>query len=364
MIPFVDLKQDYAAQKEDIDAALHRVTERGWYILGAELDDFERRYAAYCETRHCMGVGNGLDALTLTLRAMDIGPGDEVIVPAHTFVATWLAVSHVGAKPVPVEPVASTFNLDPDRLEEAITPRTKAVIPVHLYGQPADMDAIVSVARSRGIKVLSDGAQAHGARYRGKPVATWGDATAWSFYPTKNLGALGDGGAVTTNDDELAEKLRSLRNYGSRVKYLNERIGWNSRLDEMQAAILATKLARLEQNNQRRRTIAATYLSELRNLTLALPEVPEWAVPVWHLFVVRHRERDTFAAKLRNLGVETAIHYPVPPHRQPAYAGMGYSPGALPVTEALHKQVVSLPIGPHLSDAQVAAVIDAVKASV
>lgn len=361
MIPFLSLKRDYEAQKPAIDAAVRRATESGWYILGAELAEFERRYAAYCGVGHCVGVGNGLDALALALRAFGVGTGDEVIVPSNTFVATWLAVAQVGAVPVPVEPSEDTFNIDPARIEAAVSGRTKVVLPVHLYGQPADMDAIVSVARSHGLRVLADGAQAHGASCRGRSAATFPDATAWSFYPTKNLGALGDGGAVTTDDAVLADRIRVLRNYGSREKYHNQVAGFNSRLDEIQAAVLSAKLERLDDYNARRRAIADRYRKALVDAPISLPQVPDWADPVWHLFVIRHPERKRLTEGLYERGVETAIHYPVPPHLQPAFAALGYRRGDFPIAEAIHDQVISLPLSPHMSDADVDRVIAAVQ---
>jgi len=328
-----------------MEEAVARVLRSGWYLLGEELRAFEQEYAAYLGVDHCVGVANGLDALHLALRAMGVGRGDEVIVPANTYIATWLAVSHAGATPVPVEPDERTYNLDPARIAAAITPRTKVILPVHLYGQPADMDPILEIARSHGLRVLEDAAQAHGARYKGRRVGGLGDATAWSFYPAKNLGALGDGGAVTTNDDELAEKISLLRNYGSRQKYVHEVQGFNSRLDDIQAAVLRVKLEHLDEWNRRRQEIAALYLDAFAGTPLVLPHVPAWAEPVWHLFVVRHRDRADLQGRLRADGVETLIHYPTPPHLQDAYRGL--VPGRFPVTEAIHREVLSLPIGPH-----------------
>jgi dTDP-4-amino-4,6-dideoxygalactose transaminase len=322
---------------------------------------FEQEYAAWCGTRHAVGVANGLDALVLALRGWGIGPGDEVIVPSNTYIATWLAVSHVGATPVPVEPDARTYNIAPARIAAAITPRTKAIIPVHLYGQPADMAPILALAKQHGLRVLEDGAQAHGAQYQGRRLGGHGDAVAWSFYPGKNLGAIGDGGAVTTNDDALAARLRELRNYGSKVKYHNEIIGYNSRLDELQAALLRAKLPVLEAQNQRRAVIAQRYLEAFSGLDLLLPHVPEFANPVWHLFVVRHKQRDLLARRLGELGVGTMIHYPIAPHLQPAYASLGMAQGSLPVSEAMHAEVLSLPIGPTQSDADTDRVIAAVR---
>lgn len=348
MIPFLDLKAPHVELREEITTAIARVVDSGWYILGPEVDAFEAEYAAYCEARHCIGLANGLDALHLALRAMDVGPGDEVIVPSNTYIATWLAVSQCGATPVPVEPDERTYNIDPSLLEAAITPRTKVILPVHLYGQPADMDPILAIARKHGLRVLEDGAQAHGARYKGQRIGAHGDAVAWSFYPGKNLGALGDGGAVTTDDPELADRIRVLRNYGSRVKYVNEVQGYNSRLDPLQAAVLRVKLARLDAWNARRVDVAAAYLQGLDGCGLALPHVPEWAAPAWHLFVVRHPQRDALQQRLSEAGVGTLIHYPIPPHRQAAYAVAGFAPEAFPLASRMADEVLSLPMGPHL----------------
>lgn len=360
-VPFLDLKAVQMQQREELRAACDRVLDSGWYVLGQEVAQFEAEYAAWCEAQHCVGVANGLDALTLALRAMDVQPGDEIIVPSNTYIATWLAVSHLGAVPVPVEPDALTFNLDPARLEAAITPRTKVILPVHLYGQAAELAPILEIARKHGLRVLEDAAQAHGARYRGQRVGAHGDAVAWSFYPGKNLGALGDGGAVTTNDPALADRLRVLRNYGSRVKYHNEVAGHNSRLDELQAALLRTKLPVLAAQNERRAAIAQTYLQGMAGLGLALPFVPPGHEPVWHLFVVRHPRRDALAQGLAALGVHTMIHYPIAPHLQPAYASLGLKPGSLPISEAMHAQVLSLPMGPTQTDAQTEHVVAAVR---
>ncbi len=309
---------------------------------------------------YCVGVGNGLDALHLALRAMGVGPGDEVIVPSNTYIATWLAVSHAGARPVPVEPDPKTYNIDPDRIASAITPRTKVILPVHLYGQPADLDPIIEIAKRHGLYVLEDAAQAHGALYKGRRVGIHGDAVAWSFFPSKNLGAFGDAGAVTTNNPEIAEKVMLMRNYGSRVKYINETLGFNSRLDPLQAAVLRVKLAYLDEWNRRRQKIAALYLRELKGTGLTLPYVPAWAEPVWHLFVVRTQMRDALQAHLEERGIGTLIHYPIPPHRQQAYAHLGLPEGSLPIAEAIHREVLSLPIGPHLSVENVERVIEAV----
>jgi dTDP-4-amino-4,6-dideoxygalactose transaminase len=293
-------------------------------------------------------VGNGLDALHLILRGYGIGACDEVIVPSNTFIATWLAASYAGATPVPVEPDARTYNIDPALIEAAITDRTKAIIVVHLYGQPADMDAINAIAERHHLKVIEDAAQAHGARYKGRRVGSLGDAAAFSFYPGKNLGAIGDGGVVVTNDPNLAERVRVLGNYGSHIKYHNEVKGYNSRLDELQAAFLRAKLPVLDEWNARRKAIAAQYLRQLEASTLILPHVPDWAEPVWHLFVVRSQQRDALQKHLGDAGIGTMIHYPIPPHLQSAYLELEYGPGSFPISEIIHKQVLSLPIGPHL----------------
>lgn len=361
-IPFLDLKSPYAECKEELDAAYHRVMASGWYVLGDEVEAFEAEFAAYCETKRCVGVANGLDALHLIVRALGIGPGDEVIVPANTYIASWLAVTHAGATPVPVEPVESSYNIDPLRIERAITPRTKAIMAVHLYGQPADMDPINAVARKHGLKVIEDCAQAHGARYKGHKVGGLGDAAGFSFYPGKNLGAIGDGGAVTTNDPELAERIQVLRNYGSKVKYQNRVIGYNSRLDELQAALLRVKLTKLDEWNDRRREVAALYLRELSGLKqLVLPPVPEWAEPVWHLFVVRHADRDALQNNLGAAGVGSMIHYPTPPHLQSAYADFNLCEGSFPISELMAKEVLSLPMGPHLDGPSCSGVLAAIK---
>jgi dTDP-4-amino-4,6-dideoxygalactose transaminase len=349
-IPFLDLRPAYLELKDELDAAWHRVMDSGWYLLDSELESFEQEYAAYCGAKYCIGVGSGVDAVHLALRSCEIGPGDEVIVPSNTFIATWLAVTFAGAVPVPVEPDPKTFNLDPGRVAAAITPHTRAIIPVHLYGQPADMDPIIAIAEKHGLRVLGDAAQAHGARYKGRRVASLGNATAHSFYPSKNLGAFSDGGAVTTDDASLADKLRELRNYGSKVKYHHERIGINSRLDELQSSFLRIKLAKLDEWNARRKTIAHYYLSQLQGLPeLALPFVPPDIDPVWHLFVVRHPRRDELQRHLAEAGIGTLIHYPVPPHLSGAYSDLGQRHGAYPIAEELSRTALSLPIGPHLN---------------
>jgi dTDP-4-amino-4,6-dideoxygalactose transaminase len=360
MIPFLDLKSINLSYAEDFHHALDRVLASGWFILGKEVEQFESEFAQYCQTRRAIGVANGLDAIFLILKAYGIGPGDEVIVPSNTYIATWLAASHCGAVPVPVEPDALTYNIDPARIEAAVTPRTKAIIAVHLYGQAAEMDPINEIARRHGLKVIEDAAQAHGALYKGRRVGSLGDAAAFSFYPGKNLGALGDAGAITTNDDGLAEQLFALRNYGSRKKYHNEVIGFNSRLDELQAALLRAKLPRLDDENRHRSVLAERYLKGLSALPLELPVVPEFASPVWHLFVVRHPARDDIAKYLNERGIGTMVHYPIAPHMQPAYAGLGLAKGEFPIAEMMHETVLSLPIGPTMSVDECDAVIDAI----
>lgn len=346
MIDFLDLKRINAAHDPAIRAAIDRVLASGWYVLGAENDAFEAEFAAYCEAPHCVAVANGLDALHLVLRAWDIGAGDEVVVPSHTFIATWLAVTQTGATLVPVEPDARTGNLDPARLEAAITPRTKAVVPVHLYGQPADMTAIIAIAARHGLKVLEDAAQAHGARHHGRRAGSLGHAAAFSFYPGKNLGALGDGGAIVTTDAALAARLRELRNYGSAVKYRHDLQGVNSRLDELQAAVLRAKLPHLDAENAHRRAFAARLTAALHGLPLGLPAVQAGNDPVWHLYVIRSPARDALQAALKARGVASLVHYPTACHRQRAYAGTAWP--ALPLAEAWAREVLSLPIGPHL----------------
>jgi dTDP-4-amino-4,6-dideoxygalactose transaminase len=353
-VPFLDLRAAYLELKPEIDAAIARVLDSGWYILGPEVEAFEAEWAAYCGASHAVGVGNGLDALTLALRALEIGPGDEVIVPSNTYIATWLAVSAVGATPVPVEPELTTYNIDPALIPAAITPRTKALLPVHLYGQPADLDPILAIARTHNLAVVEDAAQAHGARYKGRRIGAHGDVVCWSFYPGKNLGALGDAGAITTNRTDLTDRIRLLRNYGSREKYVNEVQGVNSRLDPIQAAVLRVKLKVLDEWNAHRCRIAALYTQELAGRDLLLPYTPKWAEPVWHLFVVRSSERDALQKRLSAAGIGTLIHYPLPPHRQQAFASN--SRASLPIAERLANELLSLPIGPQLSEEQTFAV--------
>lgn len=361
-VDFLNLRAINELYRDRLTDAFNRTLDSGWYILGKEVESFESEFSNYSEVKNCIGVANGLDALHLILVAFGIGAGDEVIVPSNTYIATWLAASYAGAVPVPVEPDEATYNIDPARVEAAITPRTKAVIAVHLYGQPADMDSLMAICRKYNLKLIEDAAQAHGARYKGRRVGGLGHAAGFSFYPGKNLGALGDGGAVTTNDDRLADKLRVLRNYGSRIKYHNEVRGYNSRLDELQAAFLRVKLEDLDAQNERRREIARRYLAKLADVDgLKLPFVPDWADPVWHLFVVRHSRRDALQVWLHSQGVGTMIHYPIPPHRQAAYGDFDSSSGDLLIAEEIHAEVLSLPMDPSMSDANVERVIDCCK---
>jgi dTDP-4-amino-4,6-dideoxygalactose transaminase len=360
-VPFLDVGATYQELKPELDAAVARVLEGGWYILGAEVTAFEGKFAAFVGSRHCVGLGNGLDALMLGLRAMGVKAGDEVIVPSNTYIATWLAVSMVGATPVPVEPLEQTYNIDPSKLEAAITTKTKVILPVHLYGQAADLSPILELAKKHELFVLEDAAQAQGAKYNGARIGAHGDAVAWSFYPGKNLGAFGDAGALSTNNSEIAERVRTLGNYGSKVKYVNEIQGFNSRLDPIQAAVLSVKLEHLETWNARRSEIAGFYLESLASPDLTLPFVPNWAEPAWHIFAIRHKQRDALRTHLEASGIGTVIHYPIPPHLQAAYLELGLKKGDLPISEAIHDEVLSLPIGPHLSLAQAALVVDTVR---
>ena len=350
MIPFLDIKSINGQHRTELIAAFERVLDSGWYILGDEVKAFERDFAEYCGTEHCVGVANGLDALHLILRAYDIGAGDEVIVPSNTYIATWLAVTYSGATPVPVEPDAATYNIDPARIERAITTRTKAIMPVHLYGTPAEMVAINEIAERHGLKVIEDAAQSHGATYRSARTGALGHAAGFSFYPGKNLGALGDGGAVTTNDSALAGKIRELANYGSRQKYHHETKGFNSRLDEIQAAFLRIKLKGLDAENAHRDRLVERYLYRLADCGLVLPSRPATGQSAWHLFAVRSRDRQALKNKLDSLGIGTVIHYPTPPHMQPAYQDMGMPAGSFPISEAIHREILSLPLGPTLSE--------------
>lgn len=361
-VPFLDMKSPYIELKDELDSAYERVMKSGWYILGEEVEAFEKEFASYVGAKHCIGVGNGLDALHFILRAYGIQEGDEVIVPSNTYIATWLAVSYTGATPVPVEPDEKTFNLAPHMIENAISSRTKVILPVHLYGQPADMDSINKIAKKYGLIVIDDAAQSQGAKYRDKAIGSLTDATGWSFYPGKNLGALGDAGAVTTNDAMIADRIRSLRNYGSKEKYINDTKGFNSRLSTLQAAFLRVKLKYLDEWNSRRNEIAKYYLSTMKNIPgLILPFVPEWAHPVWHVFIIRHSSRQILQQHLKEQGIGTLIHYPIPPHLQNAYAELGYKQNDFPVSERIHQEVLSLPIGPHMSKEDAEQVGNAIK---
>lgn len=361
-VPFLDLGLINERYKAEFRIAFERVLSSGRLVLGMEVESFEQEFAKYCGVRNCIGVANGLEALQLVLRAWNIGVGDEVIVPSNTFIATWLAVSNSGATPIGVEPDSVTFNINHDSIEKAISPRTRAIIPVHLYGQPAEMDAILSIAKKYGLKVLEDAAQAHGSLYKGRTAGSIGDAAGFSFYPGKNLGALGDGGAIVTNDNELAGRVRILRNYGSRIKYQHDVLGCNSRLDELQAAFLRVKLPYLDSDNKRRREIADLYLRGLQGIDITLPTHPIYIDPVWHLFVIRVRDRELLRDRLSQRGIGTLIHYPIPPHKQNAYAS--FSKNIAPLADKLSAEIISLPMGPHLSDSDVLDVIGALRDSV
>ena len=350
-IPFLDLEELHREIRRGLDEAYKRVVDSGWFILGPELEAFESEFAQFCDVKYCVGVGNGLEALHLLLQAYDINPGDEVIVPSNTFIATWLAVTQCGAVAVPVEPNLDTHNIDPARIAAAITPRTRIIIPVHLYGQPADMDPINEIASRYNLIVIEDAAQAQGARYNGRRVGSLGHAAGTSFYPGKNLGALGDAGAVITNDGVIANKVKRLRNYGSELKYQHDSIGYNSRLDEIQAAFLRVKLSYLDGWNDRRREIAGQYMRLLQQTGFGLPKIPSFAEPVWHLFVMRSENRGALMEYLKQHGISTMIHYPTPPHRQSCYAKKYKI--SLPKADLLSKEVLSLPISPTMNKHQI-----------
>jgi dTDP-3-amino-3,4,6-trideoxy-alpha-D-glucose transaminase len=362
MVPFLDLHPVYDELQPETDAAIQRVMKSGWYVLGPEVEAFEAEFSEFCGAKRCIGVGNGLDALKLILQAMDIGSGDEVIVPAFTFIATWLAVSAVGARPVAVDCRLESANIDAEKIEAAITPRTRAIIPVHLYGHPADMDVIRRIADKHSLKVIEDAAQAHGAMYRSERAGHLADAAAFSFYPAKNLGACGDGGAVVTDDADVAARISKLRNYGSTEKYSHELCGSNSRLDELQAAILRVKLRHLPEWNARRERVAASYLEKLGDIDgLELPFPSDPVQPGWHLFVIKHPDRDGLRERLLHRNVETGIHYPVPPYASGAYEHDDYCATSYPVAQRLSQTVLSLPIGPHITEKDVGNVISAVE---
>jgi dTDP-4-amino-4,6-dideoxygalactose transaminase len=360
-IPFYSLENMHRKIKKEVMNQIEKVYDSNWFILGDEVEKFEEEFADYCNTKYCVGVGNGLEALHLILRAYDIGEGDEVIIPANTYIATALAVSYAGAKPVLVEPDERTYNINPDLIEEKINSNTKAILPVHLYGQPADMDPINEIAKKYDLKVIEDAAQAHGALYKKRKAGSLGDAAGFSFYPTKNLGALGDAGAVTTNDKKIADKIRTLRNYGSRKKYYNKYKGYNSRLDEMQAAILRVKLSHLDDWNSVRQKNAKIYLNGLMNEDIVLPFAPEWTEPVWHLFVVRAENRDELHTYLDQNNIQTQIHYPVPIHEQEAYKDLVVDHGELTITERFSEEILSLPFYVGLSEKDLKEVIYKIK---
>jgi len=360
-IPFLDLSAAYKELQREIESSVLASLRSGWYIGGQEVEEFEQKYASFTDSSFCVSVANGLDALHLSLLALGITKGDEIIVPSNTYIATWLAVSHCEATPVPVEPDTTTYNINPDLIEKAITPRTKGIIPVHLYGQPADLDPILAIAKKHNLYVLEDAAQAHGARYKGKRIGGHGDVVAWSFYPGKNLGALGDAGAVTTNNHELAQRIITLRNYGSRVKYINEVRGFNSRMDPVQASVLKVKLKALDEWNMRRAKIAEQYSKALIGTELALPHAPTWLDHVWHLYVVQVQNRDSFQQQLNDLGIGTLIHYPIPPHLQKAYSKSCFHKGEFPIAESLAKNSLSLPMGPHLDKKSIETILLALK---
>lgn len=359
-IPFVSFLPMEKELDDDLKGAFDRVFARSWYIGGVEDEAFEMAFAEYCNVDYCVGVGNGLDALMLILKAMDIGDGDEVIVPSNTYIATALAVTYVGAKPVFVEPNISTFNINPTLIEAAITEKTKAIMPVHLYGQACNMDPIMAIAKKYSLKVVEDCAQAHGATYKGKKIGSFGDASGFSFYPGKNLGALGDAGAVVTNDKELADKVRSLGNYGSDYKYHHIYKGNNSRLDELQAALLAAKLPHLERMNVERRRIAKLYTEGITNPKVITPYVPEECVPVWHIYGIRCAERDALEKHLNEKGIGTNKHYPIPMHLQECYKDLNIPQGALPVAEEISSTELSIPMYYGMTDEEVQYVIDAI----
>jgi dTDP-4-amino-4,6-dideoxygalactose transaminase len=355
VIPFLDLKAAYSELADELDEAVLRASRSGWYIGGPEVERFESDFAAYTQAQFCVGVGNGLDALILALRALEIGEGDEVIVPSHTFIATWLAVSAVGATPIPVEPSENSYHITAENIAPHITPHTKVIMPVHLYGTPVDIVAICDLAKKHGLYVVEDAAQAHGAKVHNQRIGAHGDMVAWSFYPGKNLGALGDGGAVTTNNEALANRVRMLGNYGSSHKYQNLERGVNSRLDPIQAAVLAVKLKHLDRWNQRRQQIAAQYQQAFTDMPLTLPQVSGCVESVWHLYVIATTERNDLQARLTQAQIQSLIHYPIPPHLQQAYSDFTFT--ALPNAEQYANQVLSLPMGPHLQQEHIEAVI-------
>lgn len=357
-IPFVTFKPLEVELDKDIHTAFERVYTRSWYIEGVEDESFEKAFAEYCDSRYCIGTGNGMDALFLALRALGIKEGDEVIVPSNTYIATALAVTYVGATPVFVEPDIRTFNIDTSRIEGKITEKTKAIMPVHLYGQACDMDPIMEIAKKHNLYVVEDCAQAHGATYKDKMIGSFGDVAGFSFYPGKNLGALGDAGAVVTNNEELANKIRALGNYGSDYKYHHVYQGNNSRLDELQAAFLAVKLPLLDKVNENRRNIADKYLAGIKNPEVILPYVPEYATPVWHIFGIRCKRRAELEKFLREAGIGTNKHYPIPMHLQECYKYLGFKEGDFPIAEEISDTELSIPIYYGMTDLEVRYVVD------
>jgi dTDP-4-amino-4,6-dideoxygalactose transaminase len=360
IIPFLQLGDAVAEQRDQIDAAISRVLDSGWYLLGPELEALEREWADWCGAKYAVGVSNGLDALHLILRAWGIGAGDEVIVPSNTYIASWLAVTMAGADLVPVEPEWDTCLMNPDLIEPAITPRTKAIMAVHLYGHPCDMEKILLIAQRNNLKIIEDAAQAHGAEICGKRIGSHGDAVAWSFYPSKNLGALGDAGAITTDNEILVKTLKALRNYGSAVRYVNEVAGFNNRLEELHAAVLRVKLLNLADWNSRRAVLAMRYQEAFSSTSLSLPVVRSGYKHAWHLYTIRHPKRDAIREILERDGIGTLIHYPIPPHRQKAYAHLKVARQSFPIAEKIHEQTLSLPLGPHLSISDQDRVIESV----
>jgi dTDP-4-amino-4,6-dideoxygalactose transaminase len=360
-IPLVDLKAQYASIKPEIDAAIQRVIDNTSFILGKEVSEFEKNFAAFCRAQFCIGIDSGTAALHLALLLCDVKPGDEVITTTHTFIATAEVISVIGAKPVLVDIDPRTYNIDPQQIERAITPRTKAIIPVHLYGQPAEMDAILEIARRHHLRVIEDAAQAHGAEYRGRRAGTMGDLACFSFYPGKNLGAYGDAGAIVTNHAELAERARLLRDHGRRSKYEHQVVGYGYRLDALQAAILGAKLPHLEAWNARRRAIADYYTELLTNADVVTPYVSQHITPIYHIYTIRHANRTELQKHLKARGIETGIHYPIPLHLQPVYENLGYKRGDFPHAEKAANEILSLPIYPELTDAQVEMIVQAVK---
>ena len=362
-VKYLDLRPFYDEFKTEVDKVWFRANENTEYLLGTQLKEFEENFAKYLNAPYFAGVANGLDAITLSLRALNIKPGDEVIVPANTYIATWLGVSYMGAKPIPVDADINSYNIDPKLIEQAITNKTKAILVVHLYGRCAEMDEILRIAKKHGLKVIEDTAQAHGAMWKGKKAGTIGDAGTFSFYPGKNLGALGDGGGISCNSAELDSTIRSLRNYGSIKKYHHELMGVNSRLDEIQAGVLSIKLRQLDAWNTRRREIAHKYSADLAGIAgLFTPEFPEDEKShVWHSYVIRTSKRDELQNFLKENGIETVIHYPCPPHLQPAYKELGYKKGDFPVAEKIAEEVLSIPISPYTSDGDVDVVVAAIK---